>query len=88
MLPLSLDMDELNSNEKFTDLSIDLPAVATKPGTIQNGDLMLFGSRTLVLFYKSFRTPYTYTHIGFVDKSSGLDSSLGSGRVQVTSEMA
>lgn len=60
MLPLSLDMDELNSNEKFTDLSIDLPAVATKPGTIPNGDLMLFGSRTLVLFYKSFRTSYTW----------------------------
>ena len=52
-LPLTLTMTELNNNEKYADLKEGLPSNASNPGTIQNGDLMLFGSNTLVLFYKS-----------------------------------
>jgi hypothetical protein len=43
MLPLTLDMSELNGNEKFARLSAPLPVDATDPGTIQTGDLMLWG---------------------------------------------
>jgi Cyclophilin-like family len=40
-LPLTLDMSELNGNEKHVDLPKPLPANASRPGTIRNGDLML-----------------------------------------------
>jgi hypothetical protein len=76
-LPLTLDMAELNGNEKHADLSEALPAGATRPGTIHNGDLMLYGSNTVVVFYASFRSPYSYTRLGRVDNPVGLGGALG-----------
>ncbi|MGC4096112.1 MAG: cyclophilin-like fold protein [Nitrospira sp.] len=84
MLPLSVNMVELNGNEKYADLTHTLPANASNPGNIQNGDLMLYGSSTLVLFYKSFSTAYSYTLIAHIDDVTGLARALGSGNVQVT----
>jgi hypothetical protein len=43
-LPLTLDMSELNGNEKHADWPRPLPASASRPGTIRNGDLMLYGA--------------------------------------------
>ena len=43
-LPLTLDMSELNGNEKHAELPKALPANASRPGTIRNGDLMLYGT--------------------------------------------
>src|SRR5215218_9754185 len=43
-LPLTINMSELNGNEKYVDLPDNLPANASNPGTIQAGDLMLYGS--------------------------------------------
>lgn len=86
MLPLTINMNELNGNEKFFDLLNDLPTNATKPATIQNGDLMLYGSKTLVLFYKTFSTSYSYTRIGRVENPLGLTAALGSGNATVTFE--
>src|SRR5918995_7425631 len=51
MLPLTMDMPDLNGNEKHADLPRALPTSAIRPGTIRNGDLMLYGSRTVVIFY-------------------------------------
>ncbi len=62
-LPLTMEMADLNDNEKYFDLPVDLPANASNPGTIKTGHLMLYGSNTLVLFYKSFSTSYSYTRL-------------------------
>lgn len=86
-LPITLSMRELNGNEKFAQLPNELPTNASNPGTIQTGDLLLYGSNTLVLFYESFRTSYTYTKLGRVDNPSGLATALGSGNVTVTFEL-
>lgn len=87
MLPLTINMVELNSNEKYYDLPNNLPTNSSNPGTIKNGDLMLYGSKTLVLFYKTFSTSYSYTKLGSVDDTTGLASALGAGNVTVTFEL-
>lgn len=84
MLPLTIKMIELNGNEKYGDLKKSLPTHPSNPKTITNGDLMLYGSETLVLFYETFSTSYSYTKLGQVDNTSGLASALGSGNVTVT----
>jgi len=83
-LPLTLTMNDVNSNEKAYDLPDALPSNHANPGTIHNGDLMLYGSRTLVLFYETFSTSYTYTRIGQVDDPASLADTLGSGNIEVT----
>ena len=39
MLPMTVEMTELNSNEKYYDLPNSLPTNSSSPGTIKNGDL-------------------------------------------------
>lgn len=87
MLPITITMKELNGNEKYYDFSNNLPTNSSNPGTIKNGDLMLYGSKTLVLFYHSFSTSYSYTKLGSVDDASGLASALGSGNSIVSFEL-
>lgn len=86
LLPLHLNMSELNGNEKYVYLDQSLPAQASSPGTIQTGDLMLYGSSCIVLFYESFSTSYRYTRIGRVDNPAGLAAAVGSGSVTVSFE--
>ena len=82
-LPLTLEMAELNGNEKHAELPKALPAKASRPGTIRNGDLMLYGSETLVVFYVTFDSAYSYTRLGRVDEPAGLPEALGPGAVRV-----
>lgn len=84
LLPLSITMTELNGNEKFARLRGGLPTHESRPPSIETGDLMLYGSSALVLFYESFTTTYSYTRLGRVDDPFGLKLALGSGNVAVT----
>lgn len=83
MLPLTLDMEDLNGNEKKKELPAALPANASRPGTIRNGDLFLWGPRTVVIFYLTFDSPYSYTRLGRVDDPAGLSQALGKRDVRV-----
>jgi hypothetical protein len=87
LLPITIAMTELNGNEKYFDLASSLPTNASRPSSIKTGDLMLYGSRTLVLFYKTFSTSYNYTKLGNIDDPTGLATALGSGNVSVTFEV-
>ncbi|AHG20704.1 hypothetical protein Z042_14610 [Chania multitudinisentens RB-25] len=84
MLPLALDMEELNGNEKHGELLKGLPTNASQSGTIRNGDLLLWGARTVVVFYRTFDSPYSYTRLGRIDDPSSLAQTLGRGNVQMT----
>jgi len=88
MLPLTLHMSELNGNEKYFHFSTNLPIDASNPGTIRTGDLMLWGANSLVLFYKTFSTSYSYTRLGRIENPSDLSSAVGLGNVKVTFELA
>lgn len=87
LLPLTLNMSELNGNEKYYNLSTGLPVAASRPGTLLAGDLMLFGSDCVVLFYETFSSSYSYTPIGRADNPSGLAAALGLGNATVRFEL-
>lgn len=74
MLPLELNMSELNGNEKYIYLNENLPVNQYNPKEIKVGDIMLYGSNCLVIFYKSFNTSYSYTKIGHIDNLPDLGS--------------
>lgn len=87
MLPLKLNMEDLNANEKVISFPAKLPTKDANPGQIKAGDLMIWSSRSLVLFYKSFPTSYSYTRLGRIEDSSGLAAALGAGDVSVSFEL-
>jgi hypothetical protein len=87
LLPMTINMDELNGNEKKFDLSSNLPTNASNPRVIQSGDMMIWGSNTLVLFYETFSTSYSYTRLGRINDTEGLAAAVGSGNVTVTYEL-
>ena len=45
LLPLTLEMQELNGNEKYHYLSLSLPTNRTHVDTIHAGDIMLYGGQ-------------------------------------------
>ena len=82
-LPLEVDMTELNGNEKYFYLDKDLPNDSVNVKQIHAGDLMLFGSNCVVIFYKDFATSYSYTRLGKIDNAADLSKVLGGGNVHV-----
>lgn len=86
-LPMTVNMSELNGNEKYYYMPDSLSMRSETPGQIQAGDLMLFGSDCLVLFYETFSTSYSYTPLGRIDNAEGLAEAVGRGSVEVTFEI-
>lgn len=82
-LPIEVSMSELNGNEKYYYFDESLPTNSYRPGNISTGDIMLYGSDSLVIFYENFDTPYSYTRIGKIDNVDNLKDALGNGNVNV-----
>ena len=88
LLPGEFFMKELNGNEKYATLSNALPTDAHNVGKIEAGDVMLYGDDTVVVFYESFSTTYSYTRLGEIDDPAGLADALGAGDVTVAFALA
>jgi len=82
LLPLEMEMKELNGNEKYIYLDKTLPTNTFNPQHINRGDVMLYGNNCLVIFYESFDTSYSYTKIGHIDNLTNL----GNGSIKVKIE--
>lgn len=86
-LPVTLDMHELNGNEKYHYMDTELPTDTKNIGSIRTGDIMLYGADCLVLFYEDFHTTYSYTRLGYLEQPEGLAEALGNGNISVKFEM-
>jgi|GEM_PF-511700 len=87
LLPMTISMSELNGNEKYFYLPNSLPTNVINPGTIQSGDLMIYGSNYLVVFYQTFSSSYSYTKLGRIDNPAELAAAVGNGSVMVSFEL-
>lgn len=85
-LPLTLSMTELNGNEKYC-YGVSLPTASRYYSTIEAGDLMLYGSNCVVLFYGA-AGGYSYTRIGRLTSTVGLAAALGNDSASVTFDKA
>ena len=86
MLPLEINMKELNGNEKYYYLDEGLPTNSYNPNNINGGDIMLYSDDCLVLFYETFKTSYSYTKLGSIDNPEGLKEILGKNNVTIRFE--
>lgn len=75
-LPLKIKVKELNRNEKYGIISKKIPSDRSYSGNIEVGDLMLYGDDCIVLFYKRFYTPYSYTKLGRVVEKDRLQKNI------------
>ncbi len=73
-------------DEKYYNLNQSLPTDSTEIGSIKSGDIMLYGSNCVVLFYDSFQTQYSYTKIGFIENTYNLAEAVGNGNITITFE--
>lgn len=87
-MPFTVNMQELNGNEKYYQFPDSFPSDPSSFDTIKAGDLMLYQSDYLVVFYEDHSTTYDYTRLGVIDNADGLAEALGSGSAQVTFEVA
>lgn len=83
-MPITVSMKDLNSNEKYYYFDEAFPKNSEKVGSINAGDIMLYGDSCVVLFYKSFNTSYSYTKIGYIENIEGLESALGNSDIDAT----
>ena len=86
LLPMTVTMSEFNGNEKYYLLYNSLPSRPEHVGQVKSGDVMLFGDDCLVVFYKDFKTTYSYTRIGHIENAADLEQTLGRGSVIITFE--
>lgn len=86
--PMTLNMSDLHSNEKYNYLNSSLTTNSSIPRMINAGDIKLYGNNCLVVFYDDFRNSYSYTNLGKVDNVDDFIAELGNGSVSITFELA
>ena len=86
--PMTLNMSDLHSNEKYNYLNSSLTTNSNTPSMINAGDIKLYGNNCLVVFYDNFRNSYSYTNLGKVDNVDDFVAELESGSVNIRFELA
>ena len=83
--PLTISMNNLNGNEVYYFFNgQSFPTNEQSVGIINQGDIYLYQTNCLVLFFKTFTTNTNlYTKIGKVINPEGLDTSTDTGNVEV-----
>ncbi len=77
-LPFKVEMTKLNGNEIFYKFNNSFTTNIKSVGTINTGDIYLYQTDYLVLFYKTFSTSYSYSEIGKLTNIEGLEDAIGS----------
>ena len=77
-LPFKVQMTSLNNNEIYYQFNSQFTTDTKSVGTINTGDIYLYQSDYLVLFYKTFSTSYSYSEIGKLTNTNGLADAIGS----------
>ena len=78
-IPFTINMTKLNGNEVFYYFNETFTTDIKSVGTINIGDIYLYQSNCLVIFYKTFTTTYSYTSIGSITNTEGLTDAIDSG---------
>lgn len=76
LLPLTISMEHINGNEVYKTLNHEFHINNQVAGKIKTGDLKLWAGNGLVLFYKNFNSSYSYTNLGEMVDSTGLEEAL------------
>jgi len=76
--PFEVEMTNLNGNEIYYKFDNGFTTNTKSVGTINTGDIYLYQSDYLVLFYKTFTTSYQYSEIGSLSNADGLADVIGS----------
>lgn len=79
--PMIIDMSDYAGFEKVGSLGISFPANDVQMVT-QAGDLVLYNSNQIVMFYKP--NSWSYTRLGKIDNLMGWKEALGNGDIIVT----
>lgn len=79
--PIVIEMDDYSGFEKVGSLGTSLPA-SNSQMTTQAGDIVLYNSSQIVMFYGS--NSWSYTKLAEVDDLTGWEDALGSGSLTVT----
>ena len=79
--PVIIQMSDYSGFEKVGSLGTSLPASSSQI-TAQAGDIVLYNSSQIVIFYGS--NSWSYTRLGRIDDLTGWEEALGSGDVTVT----
>lgn len=79
--PVVIQMSDYSGFEKVGSLGTSLPA-SNSQITTQAGDIVLYNSSQIVIFYDS--NSWSYTRLGRIDDLTGWEEALGSGDVTVT----
>lgn len=83
--PVVIEMNDYSGFEKVGPLGTSLPA-SNSQATTQAGDIVLYNSNQIVIFYGS--NSWSYTRLGHIDDLTGWADALGSGNVSVTFSLA
>ncbi len=82
--PMALSMEEWNGNGFYAVAPSPLPQDGRIPSRIRPGDLMLYGSSRIALFYEGLCAGDFYTPLGYLLHTEGLADALGEKAALVT----